>query len=399
MKIKNILLACGLGATMFTACTGGQNAAAPELTKSGIDVAKFDTIVNEKPVKLYTLTNENGMEVCITNYGGRIVSVMVPAKDESFKDVVLGYDNIEQYLQPGNFGAAIGRYGNRIGGGKFKVGDQEIQLTQNNYGHCLHGGNNPYDASVFDVKEADASHIVLTLKDEEGKEAFPGNVDVTITYTLTADNALDLKYEATTDKETIVNLTNHSYFNVSGDPSQAIDDLELYLNADNYTPVDATFMTTGEIVPVKGTLFDFTTPTALGKVYNEADSTATDPVKQQIFFASGSGDAGVGIDHNFCLNTYKDGKGDFSQVAASVYSPASGILMEMYTDEPGVQVYTGNFLAGENGKNGISYQRHASICLETQKYPDSPNKKDWPQPYLKPGETYTSHTAYKFSVK
>lgn len=395
-------MACGLGTAMFTACTGGTKtteptSAAPQLEE--ITAEAFADTIDGKAVQLYTLDNGN-MKVQITNFGGRIVSVLVPDKDGNTRDVVLGFESIEKYQTiSSNFGAAIGRYGNRIGGGKFTVGGKEIQLTQNNYGHCLHGGANGYENQVFDVLESDSTKLVLGLKDVEGKEAFPGNLDVKITYTLTAENALDLQYEATTDKETIVNLTNHSYFNVSGDPSQPIDSLELYLNADNYTPVDATFMTTGEIVPVKGTLFDFTTPTALGKVYNEADSTATDPVKQQIFFASGSGDAGVGIDHNFCLNTYKDGKGDFSQVAASVYSPASGILMEMFTDEPGVQVYTGNFLAGEAGKYGVQYNRHASICLETQKYPDSPNKKDWPQPYLKPGEKYTSHTAYKFSVK
>lgn len=385
MKIKNFLFACGLGATMLTACSSGN------VNESGIDPARFDSIVDNKPVKLYTLKNAEGMEVAVTNYGGRIVSIMAKDKNGAFRDVVLGFDNLEQYInvEGNNFGAAIGRYGNRINKGKITVAGKDYQLTQNNYGHCLHGGNNGYHTNVFDVKEVTENKIVLALRDEFGKEQFPGNLDVIITYTLTDDNTLDIQYEATTDEETVCNLTNHTYFNLSGHPEVENWNHVLYINADNYTPVDSTFMTTGEIRPVRGNQFDFTKPKALSTCI--ADTTGYNGL--QIKW-------GFGIDHNFCLNTYKDGKGDDTKPAATLYSPDSGILMQMFTNEPGVQVYTGNFLDGTvAGKKGIKYPKQASICLETQKYPDSPNKKDWPQPYLKPGEKYYSHTAYKFSVK
>lgn len=386
MKIKNLLIACGLGVALFTACSGDNG-----LTKSELDPAKFDSIVDNKEVHLYTLTNADGMEVCITNYGARIVSVMAKDKNGAFRDVVLGFDNLNQYItvEGNNFGAAIGRYGNRINKGKITVAGKQYQLTQNNYGHCLHGGNNGYHANVFDVKEVTENKLVLTFRDEFGKEQFPGNLDVTITYTLTDDNALDILYEATTDEETICNLTNHSYFNLSGHPEAENWNHEMFINADNYTPVDSTFMTTGEIRPVYGNQFDFTKAKALSTCI--ADTTGYNGL--QIKW-------GMGIDHNFCLNTYKDGKGDDTKVAATLYSPESGIQMSVYTNEPGVQVYTGNFLDGTvAGKKGIKYPKQASVCLETQKYPDSPNKKDWPQPYLKPGEQYTSHTVYKFSTK
>lgn len=386
MKINKFLFACGLGLiAMMASCTGNN------MTESGLDPAKFDSIVDGKQVKLYTLKNANGMEVCVTNFGARIVSVMAKDKNGIFRDVVLGFDNLNQYInvEGNNFGAAIGRYGNRINKGRITVAGKNYQLTQNNYDHCLHGGNNGYHANVFDAKEVTANKIVLTFRDEYGKEQFPGNLDVTITYTLTDDNALDLQYEATTDEETICNLTNHSYFNLSGHPEAENYNHVLYINADNYTPVDSTFMTTGEIRSVYGNQFDFNKPKALSTCI--ADTTGYNGL--QIKY-------GFGIDHNFCLNTYKDGKGDDKKLAASLYSPYSGIMMQVYTNEPGVQVYTGNFLDGTvAGKKGIKYPKQASVCLETQKYPDSPNKKDWPSPYLKPGEKYYSHTAYKFSVK
>lgn len=387
MKIKNLLFACGLGvAALMASCSSGNG----NLTDSGIDPAKFDSIVNEKPVKLYTLKNADGMEVCVTNYGARIVSVMAKDKNGAFRDVVLGFDNLAQYIDvDNNFGAAIGRYGNRINKGKITVAGKDYQLTQNNYGHCLHGGSNGYHTNVFDVKEVTESQIVLTFRDEFGKEQFPGNLDVTITYTVTEDNTLDIKYEAVADEETICNLTNHSYFNLSGHPEAENWNHVLYINADNYTPVDSTFMTTGEIRSVYGNQFDFTKPKALNTCI--ADTTGYNGL--QIKW-------GMGIDHNFCLNTYKDGKGDEQKVAASLYSPESGIMMQVFTNEPGVQVYTGNFLDGTvAGKGGIMYPKQASVCLETQKYPDSPNKKEWPQPYIKAGEKYYSHTAYHFSVK
>ena len=393
MKIKNLLFVGGITlAAILTACSGGD---ANGLTKSGLDPAKFDTLINEKPVKLYTLTNKNGMEVCITNFGGRVVSLMAKDKDGKFRDVVLGYDNVAQYADTVNnasdFGAAIGRYANRINKGILTVDGEKIQLPQNNFGHCLHGGPSGWQYQVYDVNEeaTNDSTLTLVMHSPDGDNNFPGNVEATVTYTLTSENALDIKYEATTDKETVINMTNHSYFNLNGHPEGTNYNMVLYVNADNYTPVDETFMTTGEVRPVHGTLFNFNKPKALKECI--ADTTGINGV--QIKYADG-------IDHNFCLNTYRDGVGYDNIVAASLYSPETGILLQVYTNEPGIQVYTGNFLDGTKvGKNGIKYPKQASVCLETQKYPDAPNKKEWVSPYLKPGEKYYSHQVFKFSVK
>ena len=370
---------------MLSACNQNKN-----LTESGLDPAAFDTTINEKPVQLYTLKNSKGMEVSITNFGGRIVSVIVPDKNNNPTDVVLGYDNIAQYADsvnsPSDFGAAIGRYANRINKGQITVGGQKIQLPTNNYGHCLHGGPSGWQYQVYDGKQLNDTTLQLTLLSPDGDNNFPGNVTANVTYTVKSDNTLDIRFEATTDKETIINMTNHSYFNLNGDPSKPGTDMVLYINADNFTPADATYMTTGEILPVQDTPMDFRKAHALNETIN-------DTTFQQIRNATG-------YDHNWVLNTYKDGKGDDTAVAASLYSPGTGILLEMFTNEPGVQVYTGNFLgSGVKGKKGIAYPRQASVCLESQKYPDSPNKKNWPSPYLKPGEKYYSHVAYKFSVK
>ena len=362
--------------------------------KSGLDPAAFDTTINNKPVKLYTLTNENGMEVCITNYGGRVVSLVVPDKDGNPTDVVLGYDNIAEYADtlnsPSDYGSSVGRYANRIGGGKFTLNGTEYQLKQNDHGNCLHGGGTSgWMNQVYDAEQIDDSTLKLTLTAQDGENGFPGTVTAITTYKVTPDNTLDITWEATTDKETIINQTNHNYYNLNGNFNEVGTDMILYLNADNFTPSDALYIPTGEIKPVKDTPFDFTTPHAI----KDAIGADFDQIKN----------ANGGIDHNFCLNTYKDGKGDDTQVCASLYSPKTGIFMEMFTNEPGVQCYTGNFqgignepnIAHKNGK----YPQYVSVCLESQKYPDSPNKKDWVQPTLKPGEKYYSHAAYKFSVK
>lgn len=360
------------------------------LTVSGLDPAAFDTTINQKAVKLYTLKNSNGMEVCITNFGGRVVSLVVPDKDGKPTDVVLGYDNIAQYADtvnsPSDFGSSVGRYANRIKYGKLTVDGKEYQLPTNNFGHCLHGGPSGWMYQVYDVTEANDSVLQLTITSPDGDNGFPGTVKATTTYRLTADNTLDITFDATTDKETVVNMTNHSYFNLNGDPSKEAMDMVLYINADNYTPADSTYMTTGEISKVEGTPMDFRKPRTIGETVN-------DTTFAQIRYASG-------YDHNWCLNTYKDGKGDDKTVAASLYSPKTGILLEMFTNEPGVQMYTANFQGtGVACKHGIKYPKHVSVCLESQKYPDSPNKKDWPSSYLKPGEKYYSHVAYKFSIK
>lgn len=353
------------------------------LTLSGLNPARFEKNIDEdKSVKLYTLKNQDGMEVCITNFGGRIVSIMVPDKNGTMTDVVLGFDNIEDYIQvPSDFGATIGRYANRIGNGKITIDGKEIQLPQNNLQHCLHGGPTGWQYQVFKADQTDDQSIKLTIESPDGDNNFPGNVIASVTYTLTEDNAIDIQYEATTDKKTVINMTNHSYFNLNGDPSVSCMDHVLYLASDSITPVDSTLMTYGEMVAVSGTPFDFNTP----KVINQDVSNFEN---EQIRF-------GKGFDHNWVLNT----KRDIHKVAAKLTSPTTGITLEVYTDEPGIQLYTGNFLDGTvKGKKGIAYPQRASVCLETQHYPDSPNKPYWPSVILEPGKTYTSHCIFKFGV-
>ena len=390
-NLKKVLFGCGLTMAMFTACNSGEQ---PQLTVSGLDPAKFDTLINEKPVKLYTLKNQNGMEVCITNYGGRIVSLVVPDKDGKPTDVVLGFDNIRQYADtlnsPSDYGSSVGRYANRIKEGKFVLNDSTYQLKKNDGPNSLHGGGNTgWMHQVYEAEQIGDSILKLTLVAEDGENGFPGKVKAVTTYKVTSDNILDMTWEAETDKPTIINQTNHNYYNLSGDFSQAAYDQVLYVNADNFTPSDRLYIPTGEIKPVEGTPMDFRTPHAVG-----------DSIKSQFDQIQNA----TGYDHNFCLNTFKDGKGDDTQVCASLYSPKTGIFMEMYTNEPGVQVYSGNFQGvGADAdivrKHGIKYPKHVSVCLESQKYPDSPNHKDWVQPVLNPGEKYFSHAAYKFSVK
>ena len=362
---------------LMTACSG---TAEKTLTKSGLDPDKFLT----DSTALYTLTNANGMEVCVTNYGGRIVSVMVPGRDGVMRDVVLGFDSIQDYLPENNlsdFGASIGRYANRINQGVIIIDGDSIQLPQNNYGHCLHGGPTGWQYQVYEAKQLNDSTLVLTITSPDGDNNFPGNVVATTTYTLTGDNAIDIAYSATTDATTVINMTNHSYFNLNGDPDQAITDNLLTVNADYFTPVDSTFMTTGEISPVAGTPMDFTQAKVIGAEINNYDY---DQLKN-----------GNGYDHNWVLNT----KGDDTQVAATLVSPSTGIQLDVLTDEPGIQVYSGNFLDGTvTGKGGKVYNQRAAICLETQHYPDSPNKPEWPSVILEPGQTYNSHCVFRFSV-
>lgn len=379
MKKKNLLPICM--ALLLSGCT--TTPSNENLTLAGLNPAHFEKMIEDtKPVKLYTLMNDNGMEVCITNFGARIVSIMVPDKNDKLTDVVLGFDNIEDYINvPSDFGATIGRYANRIGQGKITIDGQEIQLPQNNYGHCLHGGPTGWQYSVFKVNQPNNKTIKLTVESPDGDNNFPGNVMASVTYTLTDNNAIDIRYEATTDKKTVINMTNHSYFNLNGDPSTGSMNQILYLASDSITPVDSTFMTNGEMMAVAGTPFDFNTPKAIEQDVNNYDN-------EQIKF-------GKGFDHNWVLKT----KGDINQLAAKLTSPITGITLEVYTDEPGIQLYTGNFLDGTvKGKNGIVYPQRASVCLETQHYPDSPNKAHWPSVVLEPGKTYTSHCIFQFGV-
>ena len=359
------------------------------LTLSGLDPAHFESNIEGRATHLYTMRNSKGMEVCITNFGARIVSIMVPDRKGVMHDVVLGYDNIAQYADRVNFssdfGAAIGRYANRINKGQITVDGKTIQLPQNNYGHCLHGGPTGWQYQVYDGRKLNDSTLQLTLLSPDGDNNFPGAVTAIVTYTLTHDNAIDIRYEATTTKKTVINMTNHSYFNLNGDPSHDGENQMLYINADRYTPADTTYMTTGEELSVAGTPMDFRRFTALSKDINNQQFDMTRNAH--------------GFDHNWCLNTWHKGKGNDKVVAAALYSPTTGIRLDVYTDEPGIQIYTGNFLnASFTAKHGLRYPRHASVCLETQHYPDSPNKPQWASPWLEPGQKYTSHCRYQFSV-
>lgn len=373
---KLILWVC---AVLMVACTAKTKNG---LTDSGLKRSDFLADVDGERTSLFVLKNKNNMEVCITNFGGRIVSVMVPDKDGVMRDVVLGFDSIQDYLSyPSDFGATIGRYANRINQGRFVLDDREYELPQNNYGHCLHGGPRGFQYRVFKGVQKNAQELELIYLSKNGEEYFPGNLNCTVTMTLTDDNAIDIKYAAETDQPTIVNMTNHSYFNLDGDPSRNNSDYLLTLHADYYTPVDSTFMTTGELTPVTDTPMDFRTPASIGERINQNFEQLKN---------------GNGIDHNWVLNT----EGDVNQVCASLESPVTGIVLDVYTNEPGIQVYCGNFLDGSlKGKKGIVYNFRSAVCLETQKYPDTPNKPEWPSAVLRPGEKYNSHCIYKFSVR
>ena len=366
-----------VAALLMAACTPK----AEKATDSGLLQSNFRTEVDGKKTDLYILRNKNNMEVCITNFGGRIVSVMVPDKDGQMRDVVLGFDSIQDYIsKPSDFGASIGRYANRINQGKFTLDGVEYQLPRNNYGHCLHGGPQGFQYRVYDAVQLNPQELQLTYVAKDGEEGFPGNITCKVLMKLTDDNAIDIQYEAETDKPTIVNMTNHSYFNLDGDAGSNAEHL-LTIDADYYTPVDSTFMTTGEIVPVEDTPMDFLTPMPVGERINDFDFVQ---LKN-----------GNGYDHNWVLNA----KGDINRRAASLKSQKTGIVLDVYTNEPGVQVYAGNFLDGSlTGKKGITYNQRASVCLETQKYPDTPNKPEWPSAVLRPGEKYMSQCIFKFSV-
>ena len=366
-----------VAALLMAACTPK----AEKTTDSGLLQSNFQMEVDGKKTDLYTLRNKNKMEVCVTNFGGRIVSVMVPDKDGQMRDVVLGFDSIQDYVsKPSDFGASIGRYANRINQGRFTLDGTEYQLPQNNYGHCLHGGPQGFQYRVFDAVQPNPQELELTYMAEDGEEGFPGNITCKVLMKLTDDNAIDIRYEAETDKPTIVNMTNHSYFNLDGDAARNEAHL-LTIDADYYTPVDSTFMTTGEIAPVEGTPMDFRTPTPVGARINDYDFVQ---LKN-----------GNGYDHNWVLNT----KGDITRKCATLESPLTGIVLDVYTNEPGIQVYAGNFLDGSlTGKKGITYNQRASVCLETQKDPDTPNKPEWPSAVLRPGEKYMSQCIFKFSV-
>ena len=374
--MKNLAL-WAVSALFVAACTPK----AEQPTDSGLLRTNFQTEVGGKKTDLYTLRNKNNMEVCVTNFGGRIVSVMVPDKDGKMQDVVLGFDSIQDYIsKPSDFGASIGRYANRINQGRFTLDSIEYQLPQNNYGHCLHGGPNGFQYRVFDAVQPNPQEVELTYVAADGEEGFPGNITCKVLMKLTDDNAIDIRYEAETDKPTIVNMTNHSYFNLDGDAASNADHL-LMVDADYYTPVDSTFMTTGEIVPVEGTPMDFRTPHTVGERIN-------DKFQQLIF--------GAGYDHCYVLNKIESGSLD---LAATCKDPKSGRIMEVYTTEAGVQLYTGNWLNGFEGAHGATFPARSAICFEAQCFPDTPNKPHFPSATLLPGDEYQQITVYKFAVE
>lgn len=393
-KIMKSLFLASMAVALVASCQTKKQEA--QLTASELNPADFESTIDGKQTALYTLKNQNGMEVCITNLGGRVVSIMVPDRDGNLKDVVLGYDNVAQYADregsPSDYGASIGRYANRISQHSFQIGEENFELVANDGDNCLHGGPTGWQYQVYDTEQPDDQTLKLTIVSPDGDNGFPGEVTAITTYRLTDDNTLDITWEATTTKETVINQTNHCYFNLNGDPSREGTNMELYVNADCYTPSDIYYIPTGEVLEVEGTPFDFRTPRVLAEVVND---TTFEQIKNA-----------TGVDHNFCLNTYDlaSDKGDDTQVAASLYSPETGILLEVFTNEPGIQVYTANFQGvGRDAdilrKHGVKYPKHVSVCLESQKYPDTPHHPEWPSANLKPGDKYFSHCAYKFSVK
>jgi len=363
---------------MCAALLGAQIAS----SKAGVQSQPFGS-VDGRAITLYTLTNSHGMEVRAMNYGGIIVSIRVPDRNEQFADVVLGHETLDGYRpNPPFFGAIVGRYANRIANGTFKLDGETYTLPKNDGPNTLHGGDKGFDKAVWDAEPLKGrTGVAFSYFSKNGDEGFPGNLRVKVTYTLTNANALDIDYEATTDKATPINLSNHSYFNLKGEGNGDILDHEIMINADRFTPVNKNLIPTGELRPVKGTPLDFTTPTKIG--------ARIDDNYDQLVLAHG-------YDHNFVINR----QGGGLVLAARVYEPTTGRTLEVSTTQPGVQFYTGNFLDGTiTGKQGHVYKRRYGFCLETQHFPDSPNHPSFPNTILRPGETFREKTVFKFSAK
>lgn len=349
---------------------------------SGLFQEDFSKVVNGKQVRLYVLTNPKGAEVTVTNFGAKIASILVPDRVGKMVDVVLGKSNIDDYMndQEPYFGAVCGRTANRIANGRFTLNEKEYQLAVNNGPNSLHGGVKGFNSVVWDAEQIDEQTLKLSYTSQDGEEGFPGTMEVTMIYKLTDDNAVVIDYHATSDQDTIINLTNHSYFNLSGEGSPNIGDHGLLINADSYLPINEVSIPLGDPENVKGTPFDFLNLQAIGARI-DADNTQ---------IRNGSG-----YDHNFIINN--GGSGLVS--AAKAISPKTGIVMEVLTTEPGVQLYTGNFLDGSFvGKNGHTYPRRSAFCLETQHYPDSVNHPEYPTVILREGEEFNSKTVFRFSI-
>ncbi len=385
IKILPIALLCWAACqNQPTMPAENKSVAPPPATMQPIARKDWGKLPDGTPLSLYTLRNRNGMEISVTNYGGLITRWTAPDRNGKQEDIVLGYDSIGGYLKSSPyFGALIGRYGNRIAKGKFVLNHKTHPLAVNNLGNHLHGGLKGFDKVVWQVEPLDSvQSLRLRYLSKDDEEGYPGNLQVTVVYQLTDDNALHITYEATTDQATVINLTQHTYFNLTAGQRDILGH-EVMLNADRFLPVDKTLIPTGELRPVKGTVFDFTKPTPVGQRIN-------DPKDEQIAF-------GGGYDHAWILNR-KDSTG--LERAATVYEPNSGRTLEVMTTEPAIQFYSGNFLDGKiTGKNGVVYQYRYGLCLETEHYPDSPNQPAFPTTVLVPGHTYHTETVYKFGVK
>ena len=343
-------------------------------------VKDLQTELDGKPVTLYTLFNKKGMSVDITNYGAKILRVITADRKGKFDDVVLAFDTLEEVMEKEiYFGAICGRFANRIKDGKFTLDGTDYQLPVNNGTNSLHGGINGYNEKVWTVKSATQQELVLTLFSPDGEEGYPGNLSITATYFLSDENELKIHYEATTDMPTIIGLTNHSYFNLNGAGNGTIRNHQLQLNADFYTVLDESFALTGEIRPVEGTPFDFRNPVVVDE---RVDDEAFVP--------------GWGLDNNWCIRKHQSGE---LALAGYIYEPVSGRKMEVLTTQPGVQIYSGNWIENVTGKEGKIYNRQDAICLETQGFPNSPNIAHFPSPILRPEEKYDEWCVYKFSVE
>lgn len=378
MKTKSAVFLLLSSALLLISCQSNKDSGM-------IEKKLFGTMPTGEKIYVYTLKNDSGMQVKIINFGAIVNSITAPDKNGVFADVSTGYDSLDGYINDKSyFGAIVGRYGNRIGKGKFTLDGEEYQLTINDGENHLHGGLKGFDKVIWDAEPSvtdSTQALKLTYHSADGEQGYPGNLTLEVVYTLDNDNELSIDYKATTDKPTIINPTHHSYFNLTGDFKNTILNHKLMLDADYFTPVDKGLITTGELLPVENTPMDFRRPTAIGD--------RIDADFEQLIF-------GKGYDHNWVLNNF-DGS---VRKAASLYDESSGRYMEVWTDQPGIQFYSGNFLDGTAiGKNGVTYNHRTGLCLETQHYPDSPNKPEFPSVVLKPGGTYTQTTVYKFMVK
>lgn len=350
-----------------------------------LEESDFKTFVDGKQVSLYTLSNDNGLVVQVTNFGCRVVSLFTPDRYGNMDDIVLGYENIDRYLNNDGerfLGATIGRYGNRIANGSFVLDSVRYQLSRYNNGQCLHGGEKGFDMVVWNVDSVADDYLLFSYLSKNMEEGFPGNLDVRMSYKLTSENEFYIDYTATTDKSTHVNLTHHSFFNLKGEGNGTINSHELCIAADYYLPVDSVLIPYGEVLDVSGTPFDFRAPKTIGEKLNN-DCIQFENCK--------------GFDHNFVLSRKSDNDIEF---AASVYEPLNGRYMEVWTTEPGIQFYSGNFFDGSTkGKSGKPYRFRESFALETQHFPDTPNHSDFPNTRLNPGEVYKHTCIYKFGIK